>query len=200
MSRSFRTAPESIIAERRMPRDADGSIRFPRVIEREPAPGDVHPISKKRLERHLANLPIEALYGLKAIEMRARQGTEIGEPFASYTKRDSRIILYSLPMVWRVPFTEPGLQKYVRSRLVSVRRDGKEWVVEWEDKSALSYWFFVEVFVHELGHHFDWRFRTKNSPTRGHQFQELMATNNGFKFQKSYFGKLRKRHAQKGAS
>jgi hypothetical protein len=51
MSRSFRTQKESVIAARRIKKDQQGDIILPRIIERKPAFGDIHPISKTAIKR-----------------------------------------------------------------------------------------------------------------------------------------------------
>lgn len=77
MSRSYRTLKESMLAKRRLIKNKNGEIILPRVIERRPASGDVHPLSKTAIRGILKKLPLEYVYGLKHIELRARN-SEVG--------------------------------------------------------------------------------------------------------------------------
>lgn len=93
MSRSFRTQKESVLAQQRMKKEKNGEIILPRVIKRKPAFGDVHPIPKKELKGILKNLPIEYVYGLSRIELRARN-SEVGQPFGYYAGDEKAIIQF----------------------------------------------------------------------------------------------------------
>jgi hypothetical protein len=72
VSRSYRTQKEEVIAKRNISRDSKDKLVLPRVIERKPREGDIHPISKSRVESVLAKTPDAYLYGLSRIELRAR--------------------------------------------------------------------------------------------------------------------------------
>lgn len=96
MSRSFRTEKESVAAARRIERTEDGGVILPRIVERRPKPGDSHPLPKRALQALLQKIPVEYLYGLKRIELRARwDGMEF---LACYVPQQREIRLYSLPM------------------------------------------------------------------------------------------------------
>lgn len=92
MSRSFRSQKESVIAERAIERDGEGRPLLPRIVERAPAPGDIHPVSKRVLRRLLSGLPVEYLHGLSRIELRARELPLIGQPFGSYWVGERAIV------------------------------------------------------------------------------------------------------------
>ncbi len=199
MSNSYRTQKESVIAQKRIKRDSKGAIKYPRIVERKPAPGDIHALDKEQLERILPDLPIENIYGLRRIELRARMGAQIGRPFATHLPDENVIVLYSLPLTWRVPFLEAGFRETVGSD-ATITKEGKTWLVQWKDESHMSFWFFNSVFTHELGHHFDWRFRSKNGLTDGHRHMERNADLRGSRIREAFFGLRKRRRAQNIAS
>lgn len=98
MTRSYRTQKRSRLAERRIERTAEGEVRYPRVIARQPRRGDSHPLSSAFVRGLIKLAPIEYCYGLARIELRARQSEVVGEPFGYYMKDEKAIVLYSLPM------------------------------------------------------------------------------------------------------
>ena len=100
MSKSRRTDPPDPVARRRHEVDEDGDPRLPRIIERRPYSGDVHPIPKTVLQYLLPEVPLKYLYGLKAIELRGRQGP-IGDQFGMYFPDEKTVRLFSLPLEWR---------------------------------------------------------------------------------------------------
>ena len=131
--------------------------RLPRIIERKPYPGDSDPISKTFLRNTLRHLPIEYLYGLKRIELLPRTSAEIGRPYASYVVSEKAIRIYSLPMIWSWEdmFTDMLGQWDMRNRFgAEISRQGKGVTVKWPNRQCRELWFFVNVFMHELGHHY----------------------------------------------
>ena len=81
MSKSFRTQPEHIIAQRRVKRNASGEIEYPRIVFQKPRPADIYPIDKKLMISILERMPVEYIYGLKKIELRSRKSNRIGDPY-----------------------------------------------------------------------------------------------------------------------
>jgi len=67
MSRSFRTQKEAIIARRHIVRVGNGAPFVPRIIERAPAPGDIHPVPKRNMRFFLERVPVEYLYDCVAL-------------------------------------------------------------------------------------------------------------------------------------
>ena len=154
MSRSFRSQKESVTASRRIKRRADGSVVLPRLIEREPAPGDTHPLSKSALVRLLHSFPVEYVYGLSRIELRARQGREVGCPFACYRPDERAVLLYSLPKVWRLRSISADFARSLTKFHADLTFEEEAVVVSWRDGAVMGLWFYCDVFTHELGHHF----------------------------------------------
>ena len=157
MSRSYRTQKRSVLTARQISMDSSGRPRLPRVIERKPFPGDSQPISKTFLRNTLRHLPIEYLYGLKRIELLPRTSAEIGQPYACYLTDEKAIRIYSLPMIWTWEdmFTDIIRQWDMRNRWgAEISRQGDGVMVKWPDNQCRELWFFVNVFIHELGHHF----------------------------------------------
>ena len=157
MARSYRTDPTKVIAKRRMP----SSFAQCRVIETLPKPGDIHPLSGRQISRMIQWIRKRYLYGLESIELRARQGTQIGHPFGLYLNDESRIWIYSVPFPeWRFPKAVPvGIYE---SHGATIRSDGEEIVVTWPRLVDVAYFIYREVLLHELGHHYHNRYRTKH--------------------------------------
>ncbi len=157
-----------------------GDPLLPRIAERRPYPGDVHPISKGKLARMLRGLPAELYYGLRLIEMRARQGP-VGEPFAEYSRQAKTIRLYSLPPA--VHFAR--LASYQRRLLdacgATVTPEGSGHTVLWPDTDAMGFWFFLEVFLHELEHHYRMQYPYKTGRPRRRREEEFLAERGKFR-------------------
>jgi hypothetical protein len=164
MSRSSHTQKESRAAERLIERDADGKPRLPRVIERAATPGDTHPIPKRVLRRVLTEIPIEYVYGLSRIEMRARQEPGIGRPFGCYVHSERAIILYSLPPVWHFDRLAEDCRQSLERFHARIVPDLTGFTIWWPETALMSLWFYCYVFTHELGHHFAEQYKAKNSP------------------------------------
>lgn len=179
MAHSYRTEKPSVIARNRMPRGRDGRIVYPRVIERKPAPGDVHPLPKHAVWKILRLVPIEYVYGLDRVELRARQKNEIGNPFGCYLPDEKAIFLYSLPPVWRLPRISEGLRRSVESfdAKVTVLKEEKLIEVRWpeEDGGYIDVWFWFRTFTHELGHHFVEQYKTRKGANYSRRHEEIVA-------------------------
>ena len=66
-------------------------MSLPRIVARKPKSGDIHPLPKSVLAHALKTIPVEYLYGLSRMELRARHGSRIGEPVAVY-RPDEKVI------------------------------------------------------------------------------------------------------------
>lgn len=187
MSRSFRTRPKDLIARDRMPRDRQGDILFPRIIIRKPRPGDCHPLNRRMIARAFEKLPLEYFYGLKEIELRARQGG-IGEPFGSYSAYAKKIILYSVPgRLWKIKNPSEGLVAAVRRYHPEIREDETGIAVVW-DSAFLLRMFFLSTLFHELGHHYTHQYKGKKKPPLDVRSKEFQADAQVVKLQKHVFG------------
>ena len=127
-----------------------------RLIEKQPARGDQHPVPFGSLESAIRSLPPHYLAGLKSIELCARTG-KIGRPFALYGELDRVILLYSLPLVWRLKSIGPAVLHSLRSggariQTHRVDRNRSNATVYWSPKQLES-WYRAYVLAHELGHH-----------------------------------------------
>jgi hypothetical protein len=193
MSRSRNTQKEEVWAAERIDRHEDGEACLPRIIVRRPKRGDIHPLPKSILAGALRTIPLEYLYGLSCIELRARQGNEIGAPFGAYRPRDRVIILYSLPLSWVVSSMPEGRQKEVERFRARVSREGPQWHVRWPSEASLAVWFFAGVVTHELGHHFSEQYKNKRGRIRGARFREMNADLHSFRLTRAMFNRLRKR-------
>jgi hypothetical protein len=174
MARSYRTEPKWRIAHRNAERDAEGKVLLPRIVERPPRIGDVHPIPKYMLARLLSRLPAELYYGLRLIEMRARQHLA-GYPFGEYSRVEKSIRLYSLPLTIHFPSIPPrhrGLMEISEATIVQ-QLDG--YSVSWADPILMGFWFYYSTFVHELGHHHRFQYPAKTGRPGRVSDEEAMA-------------------------
>jgi hypothetical protein len=175
MSRSYRTDPKWRIAERNAPRDENGRIVLPRIVEKAPRPGDIHPLSGQLLTRLLGRLPPELYYGLRLVEMRARQG-KCGDPYAYYFPRSKTIWLYSLPPVLEFDqLSERSREIFEEFPKTVVEPRGSCWRISWETNGARAYWFFCRIFCHELGHHHHMQYPAKTGHPKRMLEEELLA-------------------------
>jgi hypothetical protein len=173
MSFSYRTDKRSRLAARRIARDSAGNVRGPRIVQRRPYRGDVHPLDRQWLRVLIRGLPIEYLYGLKRIELRARNG-EAGLPYGEYARDEKVIRLYSLPLEW-CWYTDRVSDVHLRTLRnfdAEVSEDNGKVHVRWTHRNLLAWWFYAEVFVHELGHHHRNQYRFQNQ--RGARWEEEM--------------------------
>jgi len=174
MARSFRTEPKWRIATRRIQRNSEGGALLPRIIERKPAPGDVVPMTKAQIAQALAQLPVELYYGIKAVEVRPRNGEE-GRPYATYVSSEKSIRLYSLPLTIQMPWTTRFQNRLFRTVGASVRCAKDAVFITFPDQAALSFWFYHDVFAHELGHHHRAQYPSKSGRLGSTKSEEFLA-------------------------
>lgn len=194
MSNSYRTEKESIIAARKIKRNSNGGIVYPRIVIKPPAPGDVHPLTPKYLRILFEKIPIEYLYGLRKIELRSRSNNEIGRPFAHYSGAQKTITLFSLPHEWK--FQHPNWD-FCMSLLKfhpKIIEEEDSLIVRWKNPKAMSLWFYLDVFTHELGHHFRMQYRHKNGALGRYKDEELVAELHARRFTDAMIKKFRHRH------
>lgn len=192
MSRSYRSQKESVTAERCIQRVTDGSPVLPRIIERAPAPGDSHPLSKRVLGRLLQRVPVEFIYGLSRIELRARELPRIGAPFGSYWISERAIVLYSLPSVFHFRTLSADFRRSLNRFHAVIKSDSDGFTISWPEPAVMSLWFYSYVFTHELGHHFIEQYKSKNSRIRSRNAEELVADLHAKRFTDELFASFRK--------
>jgi hypothetical protein len=157
MSKSFRTEPTRIIAQRRM----KGGIEYPRIVSRKPRLGDIHPLDGRLMGLVLQQIPLEYIYGLMKIELRSRQGKKIGEPYGFYRYPEKMIVLYSVPSdSWMFDGFHPLWRKAFRAWGAKLEKQGETFFCTW-DPTRLRH-FFCAVLCHELGHHYTFQYDSKN--------------------------------------
>lgn len=163
-----------MIAARRVARAADGSPVLPRIVERAPAPGDIHPISKQLLKKLLSVVPVEFLYGLNRIELRARRADDTLMGYYGVLERE--IILYSRPQeescLCRISHFGGSMLRF--GAILTPREDGR-YAVSWPSERHRAHWFYSYVVAHELGHHFVEQYKTKNGRIRKRIHEEAVA-------------------------
>ncbi len=199
MGRSRNTEKESVWAARRIGRDEDGEPRLPRIVVRKPKRGDIHPLSKSVLAHALKTIPVEYIYGLTRVELRARQGNRIGDPYGAYWPDEKAIVFYSLPVLWVVDRMSEGGQKDMEQFGAKVWQQGRQWHVRWRSKRHLAFWFFKEVVVHELGHHFANQYKNKRGRIRGVRFEEMNAELHSLRWMRELLNRGRRRRQARQA-
>jgi hypothetical protein len=161
MSRSHHTRPPARIARTEFPRDREGKLILPRVIQREPYPGDIHPITRKHVLAFLRRLPIEYVYGLTSVDLLPRKNP-VGEPFGLYMNDERRVVLYSMPWPgWRFKSLSAGNSDWYETHGAKTVRHEDSVEIHWPREIDLAYFMFSEVFLHELGHHHQKQYERK---------------------------------------
>jgi hypothetical protein len=183
MSQSYRTQKEAVIARRRVPEGA--SLR---IIAREPAPGDIHPLRQRAIRGLLERIPLEYVYGLSRIELRPRRTKTIGNPFGYYWRDEKAIILYSVPPVaWHFRSLRANFRRSLIACHAAITPEENGVCVTWPDDALISLWFYAHVFTHELGHHYVEQYRAKNGRVGGRFFQEFVAEMHARRFTNALF-------------
>ncbi len=199
VSRSYHTDKESVTAKRNLKREECGCcVVLPRIIQRKPRPGDIHPVDKKALRGILRSSPEEYVYGLDRIEFKPREAprseegyTLIGAPFGFYMRVDKSITLFSLPMTWVLREISPGLTYTVTGWGGNIQEENGKIIVEWPSENHLGLWFTCTVIHHELGHHYRHQYRRK----RKHAYwteEEMVANLHGSRLTREMFQNLGK--------
>lgn len=174
MAHSYHTDPKWRIAARNAKRDSKGRVLLPRIIQRAPRIGDTHPIPKQVLARMLSKLPVEMFHGLRQIEMLPRQG-DAGSPFAEYSPKSKTIRMYSLPPTILFPRISPRLRCLLDITEATIEQQVNGYHVSWKDPRGMSFWFYFNVFVHELGHHHRFQYPSKTGRHGRRSEEEFMA-------------------------
>lgn len=121
-----------------------------------PLSGTRHPLSPQDIREFLAHLGPTAIYGLKAIRLRAECAfTEDGILFAEYLL-SGEIHLYAVPpSPWRLPFVPAAEECAAFARhdaWLTIDAQRRQTMVEWT-QAGLKAFLLYEVLAHELGHH-----------------------------------------------
>lgn len=194
MSKSYRDLKPRYLAIRRLRLKSGDPKPLPRIITRRPSPGDIHPLEPNILRGALRlDAPVEYLYGLTAIELRARQGTGIGQPYGLYRPGEKSIVLYSLPLQWELPSASENVILKLRAFGASVLEEDKRVVVSWNSRVRLAVWFFVDVVAHELGHHYRNQYKISVGRPGSMPHEEWQAELHAARIEKA----LRKRWSEK---
>jgi hypothetical protein len=152
-----------------MPRDREGNVVMPRIVHLKPRPGDVHPITRRQFKMVFDRLPLEYLYNLKTVELLPREG-DIGSPFAFYSAREKRIVIYSLPLIWETNHMDElgadlfGPYLRIEEHRAQFETDGNTARVTWANESQMGFWFCRIVLLHEFSHHFRATYPSKRKP------------------------------------
>lgn len=175
MARSFRTKP----LRYKTATNAVALVSKLRIIERRPHPGDTHSISAKDIRLVLSVCPPEYIAGLRMIELRPRHDSNVGSPYGFYEGAEKRIVLYSLPMNWSFDFqiSVKDRQSFTSSA-ASVMQTKDSTDIVWNKKEDRALWFFKDVLLHELAHHYCHQNRYRRKPASIHH-EELLADLHG---------------------
>jgi hypothetical protein len=184
MSRSYRTSNVGHLADRRIARDRSGSISYPRVIVRKPAPGDIHPFAARSVREILRHIPIEYIYGLKHIELRSRPASrEVGAPYGCYLPREKVIQLFSLPPIWRFDRVSERARREMENFGAKITKFDDHAEIDWRplENASLDRWFCAVVLTHEFGHHFVEQYQTKRGWIGNITHEEIVAEFHSFR-------------------
>jgi len=109
------------------------------------------------------------------IELRPRHDSNVGRPYGFYEGVEKRIVLYSLPMNWSFDF---HISLKYRQSLISsaarVMQTKDSTGIVWDKKEDRALWFFKDVLLHELAHHYCHQNRYRRKPASIHH-EELLA-------------------------
>jgi hypothetical protein len=193
MARSYRTEQPAAAARRRVKLDEEGAPVLPRIIERKPLPGDIHPVSAAMLRRVLKReVPLAYVHGLSRIELRPRSSLVVGKPFALYRRAEKSIIHYSLPLQWSWKFfpsvkLAAEMQRFFAE--LDVSPQGVQ--VTWPAREVLSLWYYIEVLAHELGHHYRWQNRGRRGGGSFTAHEEFVAEIHSHRFYQVFLKQVR---------
>jgi hypothetical protein len=201
MSRSYRTEKVSRIATRRLRKNSSGELILPRIVERRPAKGDAHPIPAGVIRRILGVVPVEYVYGLRLIELRARQNS-VGLPFAFYRPGERKIVIYSVPPVWEFELLPPSLRRSLKRFHAAIADSPARTMsrITWNPPEFRTVWFAAEVLAHEFGHHLRFQYRHKNGRFGRRVDEELVAQLHSERFMKKEIARLRARRRKVSGS
>lgn len=176
MSLTKKTMRPNDYALRFSKRDSDDFPQMPRIVNRKPRIGDIHPLTRDQIATYLLLVPPAYVYGLKAIELRPRKNA-VGCPYGRYSVDEKRIWLYSCPArEWHFSEETWPCHKGVLSdgaKIITSENAGKEVVVEWNDPIDIEL-FFVDTLLHELGHHYVNQYRSsRGRPTTNSRNEAL---------------------------
>ncbi len=174
MSRSRHTDPKFIIAARNAQRDEQGRVLLPRIVERPPLVGDIHPVPRRKLALLISRLPAELYHGLSLIELSPRNG-DIGQPYGEYFEGSKVIRLYSLPPVLHFDFIASKDRPFFEISGARISANERGYTVEWDDPYSMGFWFYYRTVLHELGHHHRFQYRSKRGRPGRRLDEEIMA-------------------------
>ena len=186
MSRNTRVLPTRRLAATRIERDRNGKLLLPRVVERRPRHGDVHPLTRKYLSVLLRYQRIDYLYGLKQIELRPRMSDRVADPYGFYSSGEKLIVLYSVPPTrWQFSGLAPNDRRNFESYDAIVSEEANCVCVSWPRLFDLAYFMYQEVLCHELGHHHDFQYRHKRKLPVGRRWEEVSAEEHSWRLSKT---------------
>ena len=172
MSNSKNTLKAEIKVERIFNALENKESFYPKILTRKPFHKDDHPLSKSEINRVLRLIPKKYVFGLKEIELLPRKNS-VGQPFAYYSPREKKIVLYSMPKALELKSKE-----LVKSILhYSGTLESKEGILKlyWKDPIYRSIWFCHIVLFHEIGHHYMHQFKTKRKLPKSTLLHEILA-------------------------
>ena len=160
MSRSYGTEPNRLRSRQRLARQRNESQELPRIVVRKAERGFIHPLSKKLLLQALPEIPIEYVGRLREIELRQHQPSK--RAFALYRPGELKIIIFSCPRgTWIYEELPPSERKRFRRFGAIVEQIDTFWTVDWPRPANRAAFYFFDIFLHELGHHYVFSFPRK---------------------------------------
>ena len=198
MSKSYRDQRPRNLAVRKLGVMVNDEKPLPRIIVRKPRIGDGHPISCATLRGAIkSEVPLEYLYGLSRIELRARNH-EIGSPFGCYLIDEKTIVLYSLPLslCWDEMMLSPISIDHMRAFNAKITESAAGVKVCWPDEASLAMWFFFDVVCHEFGHHFRNQYKARHG-VASYKHEEWIALIHSDRFYNQFLRRISKKRLNK---
>lgn len=186
MSNSYRTEKESVKAERKIRRDPNGEIIYPRIIEHKLPKDEFHPLPKRILKENLKMIPVEYIYGLDRIELMSNKEPGVCSTYFA-SQSGNYIVLYSLPkIIWSINIKGIDRDDSWLFNDILKNRDTEE-RRKWEALYTIGLWEYLRVFLHELGHHHINKFRHKEKQSKKIKINEQSAERHKKRLEKMIF-------------
>jgi hypothetical protein len=130
--------------------DVSREVRFPRIVEKMPRDGYVHPACKADIATVLSSLGEVCFYGLRSIELVRGPNSAPWELALGRLTARGRILLYDQrPSPWRLG---GRLDRAQREKLERAGARIKFDTVDWPGET-LAHFMLFDVLMHEVGHH-----------------------------------------------